>query len=183
MCLAKWIRTQNRSYSKLTPQQIKALNNASFPWTVDSNYKREFNKRELVKFRNEHGHCNVPQRSGELGSWVKGLRSLYKNHKAGVKTTLTSEFISELEAIGFSWNLKDHWQEKFELLATYSEEHGNCDVPRKHESLGRWVAEQRSEYKKKAGDKKSAMTEEKINMLNAIGFDWSINKKSSKVYA
>ena len=183
MDLVNWIRTQNRCCSRLTPEQMSALNNASFPWILGDNYQREFNKRELVKFQNEHGHCNVPQHSGALGSWVKGLRSLYKNHQAGVETTLTSEFIDELEAIGFVWNLKGNWLEKFDLLTTYAEEHGNCDVARQHESLGRWVQEQRSEYKKKAADKKSAMTEEKIDMLNSIGFKWSINKKLSKVCA
>ena len=70
---------------------------------------------------------------------------------------------------------------KFALLDAYSKEKGDCDVPRSHKLLGRWVAEQRAEYKAKTEGKKSKMTAERIDSLNGLGFKWKIDRKSSKV--
>lgn len=179
--LAQWIRKQNRDPQNLSRQQISALNHASFPWTVSRAGTREHNKGQLVEFREKHGHCNVPQKHGALGLWVKNLKASYKKHCAGHETALTSHFIHELREIGFEWCSDDSWKAKFALLDTYSKEKGDCDVPRSHKLLGRWVSEQRAEYKAKTEGKKSKMTTERIDSLNGLAFKWKINRKSSKV--
>ena len=69
--LAQWIRKQNRDPQNLSRQQISALNHASFPWTVSRAGTREHNKGQLVELRAKHGHCNVPQKHGAVGLWVK----------------------------------------------------------------------------------------------------------------
>ena len=70
---------------------------------------------------------------------------------------------------------------KFALLDAYSKEEGDCDVPRLHKPLGRWVAEQRKEYKAKTEGKKSTMTAKRIDALNGLAFKWKINQKSRNV--
>ena len=126
---------------------------------------------ELVKFKEENGHCNVPNRydkNPSLGSWVSKQRQDYK------KKGLTQDRIDKLNAIGFDWN-RDmqwdiQWDNKFAELVKFKEENDHCNVPGRYDknpSLGSWVSAQRQDYKKKG------LTQDRIDRLNAIGFDWN----------
>ncbi|EJK67421.1 hypothetical protein THAOC_11548, partial [Thalassiosira oceanica] len=48
---------------------------------------------ELKQYRNDHGDCNVPQRQGKLGRWVKNQR-----HRRG---KLDQARVDRLVGIGF----------------------------------------------------------------------------------
>ena len=137
---------------------------------------------QQVEFREEHGHCNVPQSKEKLGKQVNNLRSAYKKYCAGKQSTLTSDSVSQLEEVGFKWFSKiiHKGYELFDLLVSYANEEQHCDVPRDHKNLGCWVAGQRTDYKKKIEGKASAMTDERIEKLNGIGFNWTPNKRSTK---
>lgn len=61
------------------------------------------------------------------------------------------------------------WEDRFQQLLEYRKKNGDCLVPPQYigdPGLGVWVTEQRLEY---SGD---TLTEERINKLNAIGFQW-----------
>jgi hypothetical protein len=57
-------------------------------------WDRQF--RELAQFRDERGHCNVPQNE-RLGRWVCNQRAA---HRSG---TLAGERFARLEGLGFVW--------------------------------------------------------------------------------
>lgn len=60
-------------------------------------------------------------------------------------------------------------------LSLLQETFGNTLVPQRFQSnpqLGTWVHTQRRQYKLLSDGKKSSMTKEKIDALNAIGFVW-----------
>ena len=64
---------------------------------------------ELLKFKEEHGHCNVPVRYIEnlpLGKWVDRQRQNYKKQAMEDKDQLSADRINQLEDIGFEWNLR-----------------------------------------------------------------------------
>ena len=64
----------------------------------------------------------------------------------------------------------------------YKEEHGDCLVPVCHEPnrpLGRWVSKQRQQRRLLQQGMKSAMTKDRIAMLDAIGFEWDASHLSS----
>ena len=70
-----------------------------------------------------------------------------------------------------------NWDEMYQQLQLYKNEHGNCYVPRKYESnlsLGRWVATQRTQYNAKETGEKRSITENQIVMLDSIGFLWAV---------
>jgi len=46
--------------------------------------------------------------------------------------------------------------------------------------LGEWVGQQRKAYKLKKEGKQSAMTEERMEKLNKIGFTWQLRKRKSR---
>ena len=57
---------------------------------------------DLIRYKAEHGHCNVPQRQGSLGEWVVNQRKAYKNKKG----KLSEKRIQKLDDLGFSWSAR-----------------------------------------------------------------------------
>mmetsp|Transcript_15061 Transcript_15061/g.22417 ORF Transcript_15061/g.22417 Transcript_15061/m.22417 type:complete len:177 (-) Transcript_15061:43-573(-) len=64
-----------------------------------------------------------------------------------------------------------------EHLRKYKEEHGDCLVPGRcalNPSLGKWVNNQRTAYRRMLNGEKSNMTEERISLLSRLGFVWVV---------
>ena len=89
----------------------------------------------------------------------------------------------KLEALGFEWSLYNEagWEAMRTKLAAFKAEHGNCRVLNKHPAdpqLGHWVHFQRACKKKlDAGDPSRGMTAGRVAKLDALGFEWSGNKR------
>ena len=140
-----------------------------------------------MKYRAEHGSCNVPNKWKEnpsLGKWVNAQRQYYRMRNEGKATSITAERIAKLEAIGFEWTLRSltPWETRLEELKAYKEKHGHVLVPQKdkeHRGLARWVDTQRQQARMKRDGKKSQMTDDRIAKLDAIGMKWvTIDPKS-----
>lgn len=76
------------------------------------------------------------------------------------------------------------WLERFNDLIEFKEKHGHCRVPQSYtpnSTLGNWVHNQRRLYRKvKTGEiVKSILTEERIEMMNNMGFEWALNRGSN----
>jgi len=68
------------------------------------------------------------------------------------------------------------WSEKFEDLIEFRKMFGHCHVPHYyHENapLAQWVKRQRYQYKLKVDGKRSTLSDERIRLLNKIGFIWN----------
>ena len=129
---------------------------------------------QLIEYKGEKGNANVPVHSGTLGRWVKRQRELFKTGE------LSDECINRLNELGFQWEGKRvrggvhkdlQWEQRFNELVAYKEEKGNTKVPIKLGTLARWVKRQRKSFKE------GTMTDERVNKLNELGFQWSINKR------
>ena len=128
---------------------------------------------ELVEFRINYGHTNVPQnyaKNMKLGKWVSNQRSRYKND------TLTKEGINQLNKLKFEWL---PWQTRYGELVEFRINYGHTNVPKnysKNMKLGKWVSTQRFRYKN------DTLAKEGINQLNELKFEWSPrqNKRLSK---
>jgi len=85
----------------LAPDRITRLETLGFQWTLRSeNWEAMFT--ELAKFKQQHGHCNVPAQFTEnpqLGRWVVSQRSR--------RDKLSTDQIERLEALGFQWDVID----------------------------------------------------------------------------
>ena len=67
------------------------------------------------------------------------------------------------------------WTQRFEELCDYARENGHCQVPHtfsNNPSLARWVKRQRYQYKLRLENKPSTMTDERISVLQKVGFIW-----------
>ena len=128
----------------------------------------------------------MPTRYAEnpkLGTWVSTQRRQYKKFQQDPSTSsMTQERIERLESIAFEWGvtLSAEWDTKFNELVAYKDTHGgSCNVPTKgyaeNPQLGTWVSNQRTQYKKFQQDPStSQMTQERIERLESIAFEWGV---------
>ena len=141
----------------------------------------------------------------ELSVWVKRQRYQYKLKCKKQHSTLSNERQALLDGLNFVWDSHTvAWEEKFHELCIYKQHHGNCDVPSNYEpnpALAVWVKCQRRQYKiynkegrfavvdddnsKSSDDQdggrsgtinKSAITKERIQKLDSIGFSWKLRR-------
>ena len=151
-------------------------------------YVLHWNKRynELLEFKKNTGHCNVPKRYKQLGCWVSHQRYEYKKLLKGKIAYITTSRVKLLESIGFEWNpLHDQWHLRYEELVEYKKQNGNSNVPYtypKNLKLANWVSNQRSKFKKMCDGKPSPMSSERIEKLNKIGFQWSPDRRSHETW-
>ena len=111
----------------------------------------EANYQQLVEYKNQYGHVNVPQYYDEnigqrpLGMWVM-------NQRQG--KGMTPERQSRLNDLDFVWNADEAlWDANYQQLVEYNNQHGHVNVPRYYDQqngqialgtrLGRWVSNQR----------------------------------------
>ena len=97
----------------------------------------------------------------------------------GKKSFISRRQIEELEALDFVWSLVDQvpWEERFAELQTFKSQYGHCNVPRNHPEntqLGHWCSTQRVQYKLMTEGKRTAITMERIRLLEAEGFSWGL---------
>ena len=121
--------------------------------------------RELKEFKKRHGHCNVPFKyPGGLGNWVMRQRYLGKEKCQ----RLDADLVEKLEKLNFRWDTvkKFSWEERFQQLKEFREEHGHCNVPKTHAGgLGHWVNDQR-----RGKERLQCRSAEQAQKLEDLGF-------------
>ena len=98
--LSDWCSSQRkaRNQAKLTPEQIKLLNDVEFIWDLrDHLWNKNF--KEMKTFQAENGHTHPPT-STKLGRWGQTQRTDRKKNK------LKPERRQLLDSIKFSWESK-----------------------------------------------------------------------------
>lgn len=184
-----WIGTQKQTYKKgkMPEDRINLLTQIGFdfsakgrdrpprkgtrggnrPFLDPEEWDRLF--LELEEYKEEHnGDCDVPQRSGRLGSFVHYMRFYVKSGK------LSKDRIDRLNGLGFSWNVtEDRWNTKYEAVSKYKAEHGNFEMTGGH-SLYNWLSYQRKLYAE------ANLPKERVEMLEKIEFDFQIPEPKRK---
>ena len=163
--LGSWLITQRRVRAGavpgiLTEEQIEKLDSLGMKWESSIGKAWERGYQELVLFKRQNGHVDVPSRyvteSGyPLGKFVGNQRTAWKNSQkkdAGNGRILLKEREQKLNELGFIWekrkmhsgqNLEDgekpfkssydlKWEERIQLAKHYYEEHGNLEVPKEY---------------------------------------------------
>ena len=68
---------------------------------------------------------------------------------------------------------------RLQELLDYKKDHGDCLVPvgfKKNRQLSNWVSTQRQEWKQLKKGQFSRMTQERIKILNDVGFVWEAQR-------
>lgn len=105
---------EKKKKSIMTNDRIAALEAVDFSWESKNRVSWEQRYQDLIQFKDVHGHCNVPrnyENDQSLGRWAHLQREQYKkleNNNGEKSTTLTTERVQAMEAIGFVLNGKQH---------------------------------------------------------------------------
>jgi hypothetical protein len=127
----------------------------------------------LRKFKERTGHCNVStyEEDISLGRWVVSQRVRRK------KGILSVDQIRLLDELGFVWDFQaqkaqETWMKWYLELENYVREQGDSQVPRTYANtkLASWVWIQRAQRKK------GIWTNDQIQLLDELGFVWSVRK-------
>lgn len=114
--------------------------------------------QELLDYKKEHGHVNVPQRFGALGKWCAGQRETFKEGK------LLPERYEKLKKLRFAFNqIEQEWEDKF-IKYKYKISH---NLPLGKEIVD-WASYQRKSFASKT------LPADKIKKLEAINFNFGI---------
>jgi len=168
--LALWVGNLRQRRRRLTPLQKRKLDRLGFDWAPGETLWKN-HLRELVQFKKQHGHCNVPPHYAEntaLGTWVVELRERGKDR-------VPAKWRRQLHALQFEWSpMREQWWEaRFTELRAYKKQFGDCRVPKgwpPNPGLGDWVGTQRSQQKQLSADRRRRLTK--------LGFTWRVNLMS-----
>ena len=136
--------------------------------------------KHAQEFYEKNGHLEMSSRyrtedGYSLGQWIFVQRSIRSGQVEG---KLTQEQIAKLDAIGMVWEtvLDQSWARYYGAAKKYYEKNGNLDVGAKYITedkvpLGPWISSLR--IQEKSGARSRYLTEERKEMLNALGMIWS----------
>ena len=129
----------------------------------------------LLEYYEEHGNIGAPSnyviKGVRLGRWLHTQRQAYKGIGGW---RITEEHIEKLNALGMNWGKSKNtitWDEYYELLKKYYNEHGNINIPKNYTvngiNLGTWINTQRQAYKN------HTLSPERIIKLEKLDIRWS----------
>ena len=196
--LCRWTRLQRANFRhqvenrlpgtvprpKLSVYKIQQLTSIDFVWDVQE-YRWNQRLQELRAYVNATNSTQVPSNyPGALGIWVQNNRREYKRWLRGENSTLTVSRIVALNDLQFHRDMttqKDLWNQRYEQLLSFYQEHGHANVPEDYEpnpALGQWVMNQRTQYRRHADGQLTALSEERIALLEQLDFRWRYREDS-----
>lgn len=131
------------------------------------------------EYHEEHGNLNIPydyltSEGYALGKWLATQKNVRKGLAKGI---LTDDQIQKLDELGINWDglIDGRWNQRFNALCAYYEEHGDIDVPHGYVDangikLYEWVKKLRT-YRASSLQIKY-LTPERIAALDSMGMIW-----------
>lgn len=154
--------------ASLTEDQIVRLDAIGMVWEKGHEGVWEKNFAYAVDYAKKNGNLEMPAtfvtKDGfALGKWIYNQRLRYAENR------MSESQIQKLESLRMTWNIKQSWDERYELAKEYFEKHGNLRLTQDYVTdsgiwLGKWIYEQRR--------KRKQLTQDQIRKLDAIGMDW-----------
>eukprot|EP00934_Nitzschia_sp_Nitz4_P007809 Nitzschia sp. Nitz4//scaffold128_size63911//55204//56814//NITZ4_006233-RA/size63911-processed-gene-0.122-mRNA-1//1//CDS//3329534874//7799//frame0 len=183
--LVQWVVKRRQRYQyyfkkpkKNTPESERViallLESMGFMWSDrEAQWQRAFNRLEA--YHQKHGTLEVDKHEDpQLWNWVDQQRKAYAKDK------LSEDRTRLLKEIGFVFELQEAaWQNYFEKLQQYIDEHGDARPPTHNEqdpSFGAWIARQRVLYQT------GQLSDKRIDALESVGFSWNVHDETWDEY-
>ena len=181
--LGRWVTKQRQAYdlyqegkpSCMTAEHVQELESIDFVWDpLATAWIERF--EQLREFKVQFGHCIVPLKypaDPKVGIWAANQRRKFKE---GNPNVCTPESIQALQSIGFDSDVKvkaPDWNERFEQFRKFKKQFGDCFVSQDYfadPKLGKWVANQRQNYKLYQEGQASDLKTERVRKLKSVGF-------------
>eukprot|EP00816_Leptocylindrus_hargravesii_P012207 CAMPEP_0196802968 /NCGR_PEP_ID=MMETSP1362-20130617/2458_1 /TAXON_ID=163516 /ORGANISM="Leptocylindrus danicus, Strain CCMP1856" /LENGTH=561 /DNA_ID=CAMNT_0042174389 /DNA_START=15 /DNA_END=1697 /DNA_ORIENTATION=- len=134
--------------------------------------------------KEDNGNSSVPRGDGGnfMMACVDKQNQTYKQPETRQVSFVTSERGKKSKAAGFQLS-QYTWNSMFQELQSYKAKHGHCNVPRNSGALGNWVYSQRQRYQLSKEGKllNACLSENQVQMLESIGFQWSLNAPENSI--
>ncbi|MEO5347401.1 MAG: helicase associated domain-containing protein [Magnetococcus sp. YQC-9] len=166
--LAAWAvqMRQARQRGQLEPEWSARLEKIGFVWDLEAHAWGEELAR-LRRFIARQGHARIPgdfPEEPELAIWAEKQRQL--RHKG----KLAEERVTELEQLGFIWDLEAYaWGEELARLRHFIDRHGDARIPDPcpdDPELAIWAEKQRQLRNK------GKLVGQRVEELDRLGFIW-----------
>ena len=152
------------------------------------------NFEALRQYKERVGNADVPStyREGEdkkdssLAVWVAKQRELWRNKQKGKGRKLSDERELSLNSLGFNFEIIDaKWESRYDELKRYHEKNGTANVVERRDtrSLYHWCTRQREAFHQFLEDNSGPMTNEHIEKLEKLGFDWKYERTHKRLEA
>ena len=184
--LGKWVANQRHQYRKyqqqqtsslMTPARIQKLNSIGMIWdrkatqSTRHDEKWEESLQQLIIYRNQHGHCQIPKSAGPLALWVSNQRLGYTQRMKHLPSTFTMDRQKKLIAAGLDVSIPpyhDQWIRNYQELCAFHAQHGHFRIPKS--PLATWVARQRRDYRNAQTQSPTQRWKDREPLLRSIGF-------------
>ncbi|KAL9178296.1 hypothetical protein ACHAXT_001724 [Thalassiosira profunda] len=143
---------------------------------------------QLEAFKGDVGHLGIDhnyRHCSNLGGWAAEMSALHREWKAG-KQQLGEDMVRkfrQLSELGFRFDVlpfyenNRSWEDHYDVLVEFRKATGSARVPLKYKAdlrLGKWVQNQRQQWKLLQEGKKSKLTPERVAKLEEAGFEWVV---------
>ena len=164
----KWKRGEA---SALNETKIGLLNSLGFVW--DKNQQIWENRyAELLQFKQDFGHVNVPMKYKTLGQWVTKHRKAYR---AG---SLEQSRIDRLNELDFMWDVQEwQFQRRLDEIREFRAKNGHIDIRVTDGEFGSWFYSRRKEYLKYLNGENTTLSDSHRIALEGIGFGPHLAKR------
>ena len=184
-------RIKNAPRDCLTNDRIASLDALGFDWEVKeqkATATKSFAQRleDLLAYKEKHGHTHVKQKEDKsFYKFCWDMRQARKNPEKS-NMVLTADRTASLDALGFDWTAaaaKKSFEQRMEDLQAYKEKNGHFNVKeREDKSLYRFCLDIRRARNNPGKSHHVRINEERIASLDALGFDWTVEKQVDKSY-
>mmetsp|Transcript_27150 Transcript_27150/g.38195 ORF Transcript_27150/g.38195 Transcript_27150/m.38195 type:complete len:319 (-) Transcript_27150:324-1280(-) len=141
---------------------------------------------ELKEYKKFNGDTNVPSnpRYKELNNWKQTQKQQYRLLHEGKPNRMSHLRMQLLNQLGFEWSgepgIRDkNWNDKYAQLVAFHKKTGTTRVPETYDvapQLHGWLAGQRKQLKLSKEGKPTRLTQERVNLLKAVGLECEIRK-------
>lgn len=144
-------------------------------------------QNELKAWKETHGNMDVPvtDENKSLLSWIRTQKMQYRLLHEGKANHMSEQRIDLLNSIGFEWTGEKRdkfWHDRYAELVALHERTGSTVVPVKYDvapQLHSWVALQRRQLKLHNEGKTTKLTEERVQLLRAVGLECNIRASTT----
>jgi CheY-like chemotaxis protein len=151
-------------------------NHPDLPIVVMSGNTFAISRSDELKYQ---GYCFVqkPFQTPELYSAIEtAYKAVVSPEEIGKVVTPGTKTFKDVDQPKVVYKKMDSWMQAYSNLLAFRRKYPN-KWPKSEEvfrscKLGYWVKTQRKEYQEFTSNKKSKLTQEKVDMLNSIGFIW-----------
>lgn len=170
------------STSSAMPQRTSP-NNRGFPANLPYNSDNALlGMYQDYGINDTYNKNHVQQQPSFIPTLNQPSPKMYPHHVQVQSQPLTEDELSNDETSGsndselkFRIYQAENWMEKYDELCEFRRIYGHCLVPNvfpENPPLAQWVKRQRYQYKLKCNNKRSSMSDERIQALEQVGFVW-----------